>query len=67
MEVFKLDIQYKTDLKDAVIYHIYVYNVLECDLAKICKYIFAHVACVREIAIRMERVNSEGIINEPVC
>lgn len=66
MEVFKLDIQYKIDLKDAVIYHIYVYNVLERDLAKICKYIFVHVAGVREIAIRMENVNSEGVINEPV-
>lgn len=66
MEVFKLDIQYKMNPEDAVIYHIYVYNVLECDLAKICKYIFVHVAGVREISIRMERVTSEGVINEQI-
>lgn len=66
MEVFKLDIQYKCDPRDAVIYHMYVYNVLECDLAKICKYVFVHIAGVREISIRMENVNSEGIINEPI-
>lgn len=66
MEVFKLDVQYKYDLQDPVIYHVYVYNVLECDLAEICKYIFVHVAGVREISIRMENVTSEGVINEPI-
>ena len=66
MEVFKLDIQYKANPQDAVIYHLYVHNVLECDLAKICKFIFVHVAGVREISITMERVNSEGVINEPI-